>query len=132
MSAFLKDCLCGCKFGGTFSEQLEQAALLLWNREIQAPQPASKDFIREAIRPYIDHMVGCLRILRPDLDEENLLRMDMSIHAQLAYLHNHTELIGLIRGAPFKESDLPSLLDHFAAFSLRGLGLPDSEIHQGA
>ena len=131
-ATFLKDCLCGCKFGGAFSEQLERAAMLLWNREIQSPQPPTRDFIREAIRPYINHLVGCLKVLRPDLDEESLLRMDMSIHAQLVYLHNHTELIGLIRGVPFNESDLPSLLDHFVTFSLRGLGLADSEIHEGA
>lgn len=132
IAAFLRDCLCGCKFGGAFTEQLERAALLLWNREIQSPQPPTRDFIREAIQPYVNHLVGCLRVLRPDLDEEGLLRMDMSIHAQLVYLHNHTELIGLIRGAPFVETDMPSLLEHFMTFSLRGLGLPDSEIHPGA
>lgn len=132
IAAFLNDCLCGCKFGGAFSEQLEKAALLLWNREIQSPQPSTRDFIREAIRPYVNHLVGCLRVLRPDLDDESLLRMDMSIHAQLSYLHNHTELIGLVRGAPFTEADLPSLLDHFLTFSLRGLGLADSETLAGA
>ena len=132
VASFLRDCLCGCKFGGAFSEQLERAALLLWNREIQSPQPSTRDFIREAIRPYVRHLVGCLKVLRPDLDEEGLLRMDMSIHAQLAYLHNHTELIGLIRGRAFEASDFPSLLDHFTTFSLRGLGLSDTEILAGA
>ncbi len=132
VAAFLRDCLCGCKFGGAFSEQLERAALLLWNREIQSPQPSTRDFIREAIRPYVNHLVGCLRVLRPDLDDEGLLRMDMSIHAQLVYLHNHTEMVGLIRGTPFDASDFPSLLDHFTTFSLRGLGLADSEIFAGA
>lgn len=132
IQAFLSDCLCGHAFPGGFSDQLQRAALQLWNREIQAPQAATQEFIREAIRPYVDHLVGCIRVLRPDLDEEGLLRMDMSIHAQLAYLHNHTELIGLIRGARFTEADLPSLLEHFAAFSLRGLGVLDSEHPAGA
>lgn len=132
MLAFLKDCLCGCKFAGAFSEQLERAALMLWNREIQSPQPLTQEFIREAIRPYVNHLVACLRVLRPDLDDEALMRMDISIHAQLVYLHNHTELVGLIRGTPYAEADLPSLLDHFVTFSLRGLGLADSEIHAGA
>lgn len=130
--AFLRDCLCGHGFPGGFSESLQKAALQLWNREIQAPQAATQDFIRQAIRPYVDHLVGCIRVLRPDLDDEGLLRMDMSIHAQLAYLHNHTELIGLIRGAPFTAEDLPALLDHFTAFSLRGLGLSDADSLAGA
>lgn len=129
--AFLHDCLCRCKFGGAFSPQLEQAAMLLWNREIQSPQPATRDWIRQAIRPYVEHLVGCLRVLRPDLDEEGLLRMDMSIHAQLVYLHNHTELIGLIRGAPYDEADFPALLEHFLGFSLRGLALPAADLSPG-
>lgn len=132
VKAFLGDCLCHPKFGGAFADDLEKAALDLWNRELQSPQPRVAGFLKSAIQPFLDHLIGCMRVLRPDLDDETLLEMDMSIHAQLSYLHNHAGLIGIIRGKPYGPEDLPRLLDHFTEFSLRGLGLTGPELTQGA
>ena len=122
----LCDCMAHCKFGGHFPPEIEKAALSLWNREMQAPRPQVATFIKEAIRPYIEHIRGCIQILRPELDEEGLFRMGMSIHGQMLHLHNHPEIIRLVRGAAYTEDDLESLTDHFTQFSLRGLSVPEA------
>lgn len=132
LNAFLGDCLCHPKFGGAFPEELEMAAMALWHRELQSPQPKVAGFLKGAIQPFIDHLSGCIRILRPDLDEETLLEMDLSIHAQILYLHNHAGLISIVRGKSYGPEDFPRLLNHFTEFSLRGLGLTGPELTQGA
>lgn len=131
ISAFLSDCLCQPKFGGAFPEDLEKAAVALWNREVQSPQPRVAGFLKGAIQPFIDHLIGCMRVLRPDLDDGALLEMDMCVHAQLTYIHNHADLIAVIRGRPYGPEDLPHLVDHFTGFSLRGLGLAGGDLTQG-
>lgn len=126
--SFVEDALAchGHAEGGPFgSPALMKAALVLWNREVQDPRPSVHAFLQEAVRPFIEHLVGCIRVLRPDLDEERLLRMDMSIHAQVLYLHNHPELLRLVRGRPFGPEDAESLVEHFTTFSLRGLGVSE-------
>lgn len=126
--SFVQDALAchGLVEGGPFgSPALMKAAQLLWNREIQEPRPSVYAFLQEAVRPFIEHLVGCIRVLRPDLDEEHLLRMDMSIHAQVLCLHNQPELLRLVRGRPFGPEDAESLVEHFTTFSLRGLGVLD-------
>ena len=58
--------------------------------------------------------------------------MDMSIHAQLIWMHNHRELTRLLRGTAYGLEDLDSLTEHFIQFSLRGLGVPEALTPQGA
>lgn len=121
---FVEDALTWHTDGGPFGRpELRRAAIALWSRELQEPRPSTEAFLQEAIRPYLEHLMGCLRILRPDLDDEALLRMDMSIHAQVHYLHNHPQLIRRIRGRAFGPEDADDLVEHFTTFSLRGLGV---------
>ncbi|HWQ09635.1 MAG TPA: CerR family C-terminal domain-containing protein [Holophaga sp.] len=112
--------------------EVERSAHILWNREMQYPRPSTEAFIIWSISPFSNYLNACLRILRPDLDEEGILRMAMSIHAQTLWMHNHVELIRLIRGKAYDLADLDSLVDHFAQFSLRGLGIPEAMTPQGA
>lgn len=122
-----------CHGSGRFlAPELERAAMTVWNREMQFPRPSMESFIADSIRPYVTYLDACLRVLRPDLDEEATFRMGMSIHAQLIWMHNHSELIRLLRGNRYTAADLDSLADHFIQFSLRGLGVPEAFPIQGA
>lgn len=112
--------------------KLNKAGKLLWSREMQFPSPFMIPFILETIRPYVDNLCQCIRVLRPDLDEDGVYRMGISIHGQFMYLHDHFELMGLLRGTPYHEADLETLLQHFIQFSIRGLHIPDSDALQGA
>lgn len=129
---FLRDfmeCHCGVTF---LSAEVDQAAHILWSREMQFPQPSLEDFIVQSLKPFTDYLDGCLRILRPDLDPERLFRMGMSIHAQLIWMHNHAQINRLLRGKAYGLEDLDSLAEHFIEFSLRGLGVPEAPMPQGA
>ena len=112
--------------------ELEQAAMTLWNREMQDTRPSMEPFILETIRPFRDYMRGCLKAIRPEFDEETTLRMSFSIQSQLLFLHKNVGLIRLIRGKPYEPSDLESLVAHITEFSLRGLGVYEAFLSQGA
>jgi AcrR family transcriptional regulator len=132
MRAFLKEFMeCHCT-GKYLPVEVDRAAHILWNREMQFPRPSIEAFITESIRPFTSYLNACLCVLRPDLDAESIFRMGMSIHAQLIWMHNHAELTRLLRGSAYDLDDLDSLADHFIQFSLRGLGVPEAQITQGA
>jgi AcrR family transcriptional regulator len=132
ISSFLREFMEDHCKGKFLSAEVDQAAHILWNREMQYPRPNIENFILESIRPFSQYLDACLRILRPDLDPESLFRMGMSIHAQMIWMHNHGELTRLLRGAAYGLEDLDSLADHFIQFSLRGLGVPEAQTSQGA
>ena len=113
---------------------LDQAALLLVTREMQAPHSQAVPLVMEHIRPYIEHLSACLRVLRPDLDERRLLDMHMSIYGPIFHLHSNMALTRLVRGDPDfprDPEDIQKLVDHFTDFSLRGLGIPEAFPNQG-
>lgn len=106
--------------------EVAKAAHELWNREMEGPRPAMETFILGVVKTYKDFLDTCLRILRPDLGEEGFWLMGLSIHGQLIFLHKHLQLIKLMRGHAFGPESLDTLYDHFVAFSLRGLGIPEA------
>ncbi|HPS68371.1 MAG TPA: CerR family C-terminal domain-containing protein [Holophaga sp.] len=123
------ECHCTGKF---MPPEVERAAHILWNRELQHPRPSMEDFLVQSLQPFTHYLGACLRILRPDLDAESHFRMSMSIHAQIIWMHNHAGLTALLRGRPYGPEDLDSLAEHFIQFSLRGLGIPEALTPQGA
>ncbi len=130
--SFLQEWMeCHCT-GKYMSVEVDKAAHVLWNREMQYPRPSIESFILESIHPFTTYLNGCLRVLRPDLDAEGIFRMGMSIHAQLLWMHNHAELTRLLRGQAYGMEDLDALAAHFTEFSLRGLDLPEAISPQGA
>ena len=113
---------------------LDQAALLLVTREMQAPRAEAIPLVLEHIRPYTEHLEGCLRVLRPDLDRLGVLDMAASIYGPIFHLHSNLRLIRLMRGEPdFPQGpqDLERLSNHFTEFSLRGIGSPQAPANQG-
>lgn len=107
---------------------LDQAALLLVTREMQAPRGAAIQLVLEHIRPYEEHLEACLRVLRPDLDAKGILDMSTSIYGPIFHLHSNLALIRILRGDPgFPQGpeELERLATHFTEFSLRGIGSPD-------
>lgn len=132
LHSFLKEFMeCHCT-GKYLPVEVDRAAHILWNREMQYPRPSIEAFIVQSIQPFTDYLNACLQVLRPDLDQESLFRMGMSIHAQMIWMHNHTELTRLLRGKAYGFEDLDSLAEHFIQFSLRGLGIPEALTPQGA
>lgn len=121
IQAFMQD-LMSCN--GT--DPVEEAAMALMAREMQAPRPASAALLMEHIQPHIEHLMYCLKTLRPDLSEDALMNMGLSIQGQLLYFRNSLGIVRLIRGNPNYPEDLASLIQHFTDFSLRGLGVPEA------
>ena len=105
---------------------VDEAAMILMAREMQSPRGASAALLLELVGPYVSHLTACLRILRPDLDEDGLLFMGGSIQGQLLHFRNSLGLARLIRGNPAYPEDLEALARHFITFSLRGLGVPEA------
>jgi AcrR family transcriptional regulator len=108
------------------SDPLEEAAMALMAREMQAPRPASSALLLEQIQPHIDHLMGCMETLRPDLSRHALLNMGLSIQGQMLYFRKSLGIVRLIRGNPAYPEDLEELIQHFTDFSLRGLGVPEA------
>ncbi|MBP7619269.1 MAG: CerR family C-terminal domain-containing protein, partial [Geothrix sp.] len=94
--------------------------------EMQSPRPASSALLLEHIRPYVTYLTNCLQILRPDLDEEALFTMGVSIQGLMIHFRNSLGIIRLIRGNPAYPEDAEKLIQHFIDFSLRGLGVPEA------
>ncbi|MDP1833120.1 MAG: CerR family C-terminal domain-containing protein [Geothrix sp.] len=108
------------------SDPVDEAAMILMAREMQAPRPASVPLLMEHVKPYVTYLMNCLQVLRPDLDEEALFSMGVSIQGQMLHFRNSLGIIRLIRGNPAYPEDLSQVIEHYIAFSLRGLGVPEA------
>ena len=105
---------------------LDRAALFLVTRELQAPRPEVAPLLLEHIRPYSEQLEICLRILLPGLERTRMLNMVLSVYGQIFHLHSNLNLIRIMREDPGFPADLQALADHFADFSLRGIGIPEA------
>ncbi len=108
------------------SDPLDEAAMILMAREMQSPRSASAPLLMEELKPYVTHLANCLQVLRPDLDEEALFAMGVSIQGQIIHFRNSLGIIRLIRGNPAYPEDLEKVIQHHIGFSLRGLGVPEA------
>ncbi len=108
------------------SDPVDEAAMVLMAREMQAPRPASVPLLLEHVKPYVSHLMNCLQVLRPDLNEEDLFAMGVSIQGQMLHFRNSLGIIRLIRGNPAYPEDLDRMIRHYIDFSLRGLGVPEA------
>ena len=106
--------------------ELDRASLMLVTRELQAPRNDVAPLILEHMRPYHDHILACLKILRPDLGPDGALDIVDSIFGQLVHLHNNLQMIRLVRNDPEYPRDLPAVARHITDFSLRGIGIPEA------
>jgi len=106
--------------------ELDRASLVLVTRELHAPREDMAAMLVEHVRPSTDHMLGCLRILRPDLDRLEALDHVNSIFGQIIHLHYNLSLIRLLRNEPDYPRDLKAVAKHITEFSLRGIGIPEA------
>lgn len=108
------------------SDPIDEAAMILMTREMQSPRPASSALLIEHIKPYVSYLTNCLQILRPDLNEDELFSMGISIQGLMLHFRNSLGIIRLIRGDPAYPEDLAKVIQHHIDFSLRGLGIPEA------
>jgi len=108
------------------ADPIDEAAMVLMTREMQSPRAASSALLVEHIQPYVTYLTNCLQILRPDLDEDALFAMGVSIQGLMIHFRNSLGIIRLIRGNPAYPDDLGRVIQHFIDFSLRGLGVPEA------
>lgn len=108
------------------SDPVDEAAMVLMAREMQSPRPASAPLLIEHVKPYVSYLMNCLQVLRPDLGEEALFSMGVSIQGQMLHFRNSLGIIRLIRGNPRYPEDLERIIQHHIEFSLRGLGVPEA------
>jgi AcrR family transcriptional regulator len=108
------------------SDPVDEAAMILMAREMQAPRPASAALLMEHLAPYLTHLRNCLQILRPDLSDEEGFAMGVSIQGLMIHFRNSLGIIRLIRGNPAYPEDLAKVIQHHIDFSLRGLGVPEA------
>lgn len=107
-------------------DPVDEAAMVLMGREMQSPRPASAPLLMEHVRPYVTHLMACLQILRPDLDENALFAMGVSIQGLMLHFRNSLGIIRLIKGNPDYPENLSEVVQHHIDFSLRGLGVPEA------
>jgi len=106
--------------------ELERSVLVLIAKTMIYPPEESMGSLLEAVQPHIDYLHRCLRVLRSDLDHDGMVRMGMSIHAQLLFFLCHQDILArLLNEPPCHEDDLPRLVTHFLRFNLNGLGIPE-------
>lgn len=108
------------------SDPVDEAAMILMAREMQAPRPASASLLLEHLGPYVSYLTNCLAILRPDLTEDQRFAMGVSIQGLMIHFRNSLGIIRLIRGEPNYPQDLTQIIQHHIDFSLRGLGVPEA------
>jgi AcrR family transcriptional regulator len=108
------------------SEPVDEAAMILMTREMQSPRPASSTILIEHLRPYVTYLTTCLQVLRPDLNEDELFAMGVSIQGLMLHFRNSLGILRLIRGNPAYPEDLAKVIQHHIDFSLRGLGVPEA------
>jgi AcrR family transcriptional regulator len=108
------------------ADPVDEAAMILMAREMQSPRPASAALLLEHLQPYVTYMTNCLRLLRPDLDDEALFAMGVSIQGLMIHYRNSLGVIRLIRGNATYPEDLDKVIQHITDFSLRGLGIPEA------
>ncbi|WLT32509.1 CerR family C-terminal domain-containing protein [Geothrix sp. PMB-07] len=108
------------------SDPVDEAAMILVGREMQAPRTASSALLMEHLKPYVVYLTNCLQILRPDLNEDELFTMGVSIQGLVIHFRNSIGIIRLIRGNPAYPEDLDRIIQHHIDFSLRGLGVPEA------
>lgn len=107
-------------------DRIDEAAMILMAREMQSPRPASSDLLIEHIRPYVTYLTNCLQILRPEVDDDALFAMGVSIQGLMIHFRNSLGILRLIRGNPAYPEDLEKVIQHHIDFSLRGLGVPEA------
>jgi AcrR family transcriptional regulator len=106
--------------------ELERSVLVLIAKTMIYPPAESMGSLLEAVQPHIDYLHRCLRVLRSDLDHDGMVRMGMSIHAQLLFFLCHQDILArLLNEPPSHEEDLPRIVTHFLRFNLNGLGIPE-------
>jgi AcrR family transcriptional regulator len=108
------------------SNPVDEAAMVLMAREMQSPRECSSALLVEHAKPYVTYLTNCLQVLRPDLDEEELFAMGVSIQGLMIHFRNSLGIIRLIRGNPAYPEDLAKVIQHHIDFSLRGLGVPEA------
>ncbi len=118
--------LMSCDRSDPGSDPVDEAAMILMAREMQSPRPASSGLLMEHIQPYVTYLTTCLQVLRPDLDEDELFAMGVSIQGLMIHFRNSLGIIRLIRSNPAYPEDLEKVIQHHIDFSLRGLGVPEA------
>jgi len=108
------------------SDPVDEAAMILVAREMQAPRATSSALLMEHLQPYVTYLMNCLQVLRPDLGEDDLFAMGVSIQGLMIHFRNSLGIIRLIRGNPAYPEDLAKAIQHHIDFSLRGLGIPEA------
>ena len=108
------------------ADPVTEASMVLMAREMQSPRPAAASLLLEHLTPYVTHLSDCLRLLRPDLDEEAIFAMGVSIQGQIIHFRNSLGIIRLLRNRPEYPEDLEAVIQHHIDFSLRGLGVPEA------
>jgi AcrR family transcriptional regulator len=112
-------------------DPLERVAMLMISREMLNPRAESMNIMLQHIKPINDHLDACIRVLRPDLDQESRNDMIDSIYGPIFHLHSFLPLARGLRGDPSFPRNVERLADHFMNFSLGGLGLTDLPSNQG-
>ena len=108
------------------SDPVDEAAMILMAREMQSPRPASSALLMEHLQPYVVYVRKCLQVLRPDLDEDALFLMGVSIQGLMIHFRNSLGIIRLVQGNPAYPEDLSRVIQHHIDFALRGLGVPEA------
>lgn len=89
--------------------------------EMRNPNPKILDLLQKQLQPWVDRVKGCIKVLRPDLTEAEIILLGTSIMGQIA---GQTLLEGVSRAIWGRHDlDIDRSAELLAEFSLQGLGV---------
>ncbi len=101
-------------------------------RELSQPTAAGVELVREFIRPVYEFLWSILREMLPDVSDERLHLISISIVGQCFYLRVGRKVLSLVVGEEeFQTYDTERLIEHITDFSLaavRGLDKGDAAL----
>jgi len=97
-------------------------------REAMQPSEALDDVLHHFIEPREKAIENAVRAARPELKPKEARLCARSLMAQILHQHLFRTFFEGLRGRPANTRDVRAITDHVIRFTLRGIGLRESQI----
>lgn len=116
------------KLANLLEDEVANACTCLLLREAMQPSEALDDVLAQFIEPHEKSLERAIRAARPNLKPKEARMCARSLFAQLLHQHLFRPFFEGLRGKPHTAREVRTISDHVIRFSLRGIGLRDSQI----
>lgn len=106
-------------------EGQKQAGHKLFLSEMRDPRPEIMEMLRTSLQPWVNRMKGCIKVLRPNLTDAEVILLGTSIMGQIASQSLLAGVNDVVWGR--HALGVARSAELLAEFSLQGLGVPTEE-----